>query len=54
MAKGIDKAASLGVLLKHLGLARENLAACGGSYNDISMVAYADALESPWPTLSPR
>lgn len=41
VAKGIDKAASLGVLLKHLGLARENLVACGDSYNDISMVEYA-------------
>lgn len=41
VAKGIDKAASLEVLLKHLGLTRDNLAACGDSYNDISMVKYA-------------
>lgn len=41
VAKGIDKAATLEVLLKRLGLNRENLMACGDSYNDISMVKYA-------------
>lgn len=41
VAKGIDKAATLEVLLKHLGLTRESLMACGDSYNDISMVEYA-------------
>lgn len=41
VAKGIDKASTLEVLLKHLGLSRENLMACGDSYNDIPMIKYA-------------
>ena len=41
VAKGIDKAATLEVLLKHLGLTRDSLAAFGDSYNDIPMIKYA-------------
>ena len=38
---GIDKAKTLEVLLKKLGLSRENLIAVGDGWNDISMIEYA-------------
>ena len=41
MSKGIDKAASLEVLLKSMGLNKDSLMVCGDGYNDISMVTYA-------------
>ena len=41
MPKGIDKAASIEVLINKLGIDRSNTVACGDGYNDISMVEYA-------------
>lgn len=41
MAEGIDKAQSLNRLLEYLSLSREELAACGDGYNDISMLRFA-------------
>ncbi|MGP1436796.1 MAG: Cof-type HAD-IIB family hydrolase [Phocaeicola sp.] len=41
VAKDIDKARSLCVLLQHLKLQREELIAIGDGYNDISMIRYA-------------
>lgn len=41
MPKGIDKAASIEVLINKLKITRENTIACGDGYNDISMVKYA-------------
>ncbi|MDO5422162.1 MAG: Cof-type HAD-IIB family hydrolase [Eubacteriales bacterium] len=41
MPQGIDKAASLKKLLRHLGLPRETMAAFGDGYNDKSMIAFA-------------
>ncbi len=38
---GIDKAASLNVLLERLGMAREELVACGDGRNDVTMVSFA-------------
>lgn len=38
---GIDKAASLEVLLNRLGLTRDELVACGDGRNDVTMVEYA-------------
>lgn len=38
---GIDKAASLEVLLGRLGMTREELVACGDGRNDVTMVKYA-------------
>ncbi len=39
--KGIDKAASLDVLMKKLGLSAAEMIACGDGFNDISMIKYA-------------
>lgn len=41
MPTGVDKANSLEKLLAYVGAAREELAACGDGYNDVSMVSYA-------------
>lgn len=41
MPKGIDKAASIKVLIETLGIPRENTIACGDGYNDLSMIQYA-------------
>ena len=41
MAKGIDKAASLEQLRQRLGIALENIIACGDGFNDVSMIRYA-------------
>ena len=39
--KGIDKAQSLSILLRKLGLTREEMIACGDGFNDLSMIQYA-------------
>ena len=39
--RGIDKAQCLAVLLAQLGLSRDQMMACGDSYNDLSMIRYA-------------
>ena len=41
MAQGIDKAASLDRLVKHMGIKREEVMAFGDGYNDLSMIEYA-------------
>lgn len=41
MPKGIDKARSLGQLLRQLRMRPESLIACGDGYNDLSMIDYA-------------
>lgn len=41
MPQGIDKAASLEVLLKHLGLTKKEAICCGDGFNDMSMIQYA-------------
>lgn len=41
MAQGIDKAASLDRLVKHMGIKREEVIAFGDGYNDLSMIEYA-------------
>lgn len=41
MPRNIDKAYSLSFLTKSLHINRENIAACGDSYNDITMLQYA-------------
>lgn len=38
---GIDKAKSLAVLLKHIGMTKEEMIACGDGFNDLSMIKYA-------------
>lgn len=38
---GIDKAASLAVLLEKLGMTREEMVAMGDGYNDLSMIEFA-------------
>ena len=39
--KGIDKAASISRLLKHIGIEREEVVAIGDGFNDLSMIQYA-------------
>lgn len=41
MPQNIDKAYSLGKLLKHLDLERSQMIACGDGFNDLSMIKYA-------------
>lgn len=41
LPKGIDKAQSLERLLSRIGLAKEQMIACGDGYNDLSMIEYA-------------
>lgn len=41
MPKNIDKAYSLGKLLEHLGMEREQMIACGDGFNDRSMIEFA-------------
>lgn len=38
---GVSKGASLDPLLKSMGLTKDNLIACGDSYNDITMIGFA-------------
>ena len=39
--KGIDKAQSLAVLLKEIGMTKEEMIAVGDGFNDLSMIQYA-------------
>ena len=41
MPENIDKAVSLEKLCEYVGVAREELAACGDGYNDMPMIRYA-------------
>lgn len=41
MPKNIDKAYSLGKLLQHLGLSKDQMISCGDGFNDVSMIQYA-------------
>lgn len=41
MPKNIDKAYSLGKLLAHLGLEKDEMIACGDGFNDRSMIEFA-------------
>lgn len=41
MPLGVNKGASLEVMLKKLGNSREQLIACGDSFNDMTMIEYA-------------
>ena len=41
MPQNIDKAYSLGKLLDHLGLSREQMICCGDGFNDVTMIEYA-------------
>lgn len=41
MPQNIDKAYSLGKLLKHLDLSRKQMICCGDGFNDLSMIQYA-------------
>lgn len=41
MPQNIDKAYSLGKLLKHIGLTRKQMICCGDGFNDLSMIQYA-------------
>ncbi len=41
MPQNIDKAYSLGKLLKHLELERSQMICCGDGFNDLSMIKYA-------------
>lgn len=38
---GVSKGASLDPLLKSMGMTKDNLIACGDSFNDITMIGYA-------------
>ena len=39
--QGVDKAKSIGRLLAHIGMERENCICCGDGFNDRTMVEYA-------------
>lgn len=41
MPRNVDKAYSLGKLLEHLGMTKEEMVACGDGFNDLSMIKYA-------------
>lgn len=41
MPQNIDKAYSLGKLLDHLGLSKEQMICCGDGFNDVTMIEYA-------------
>ena len=41
IVKGIDKAQSLAVLLKEIGMTKEEMIAVGDGFNDLSMIQYA-------------
>lgn len=41
MPQHVDKAYSLGKLLAHLGLTKDEMICCGDGFNDISMIKYA-------------
>ena len=51
---GIDKAKSLAVLIEKLGIAREEVIACGDGFNDASMIRFAGlgvAMENAQPVV---
>ena len=41
MPQGVDKASALKELIARLGIAREELVACGDGFNDLSMIRFA-------------
>lgn len=41
MPQHVDKAYSLGKLLEHLGLSKEEMICCGDGFNDMSMIQFA-------------
>ena len=41
MPLGVEKSASLALLLKNMGFGPENLMACGDGWNDLPMIRYA-------------
>lgn len=41
MPKGVDKASSIAQMLPKLGIAQEDVVACGDGFNDITMIRYA-------------
>ena len=41
MPLGVEKSASLALLLKNMGLGQENLMACGDGRNDLPKIRYA-------------
>ena len=41
MPHGIDKAASLNLLISKLGITKEEIIACGDGFNDLSMIEFA-------------
>lgn len=41
MPQHVDKAYSLGKLLEHLGLTKDEMICCGDGFNDMSMIQYA-------------
>ena len=41
MPMNIDKAYSLGKLLQHLGLSKDQMISCGDGFNDLSMIQYS-------------
>ena len=52
--KGIDKAQSLSVLLKEIGLTKDEMIAIGDGFNDLSMIQYAGlgiAMENAQPVV---
>lgn len=52
MPQNIDKSYSLGKLLEHLGLTKDEMIACGDGFNDISMIRFAGlgvAMENAQP-----
>lgn len=50
MPLGVEKSASLALLLKNMGLGPENLMACGDGWNDLPMIRYA-GMALPWAML---
>lgn len=41
MPQNVDKAYSLGKLLDHMGLSKEQMISCGDGFNDLTMIQYA-------------
>ena len=41
MPQHVDKAYSLGKLLEHLGLSKEEMICCGDGFNDMTMIQFA-------------
>jgi hypothetical protein len=54
MPKNIDKAYSLNILAKKLGIKTDEVIACGDGFNDVSMISFAGlgvAMENAQPTV---